>query len=203
MRGSRVAPRRFEIEPSRIADVLCETLILEFQEPSSFIYRLAGTRICETTGREMRGSNFLEGWQDTDRFALQRHLTSVRKLGAIARLHVDGISANGGVARFELLILPLLHNCETIDRFLGGMVAIAPQPWLGEVPIEEFRIVETELTYPADGSELPEPVLQSTRHGGAQPPVLPSVRTARIVRQDRRQFRVYEGGLSEGHDKSS
>jgi hypothetical protein len=29
-----------------------------------------------------------------------------------------------------------------------------------------------------------------------QTPILPEVRNARIVRQDRRQFRVYDGGLA-------
>lgn len=203
VRGSRLAPRRFEIEPSRIADVLAETLILEFQEPASFIYRLAGTRICEITGREMRGSNFLEGWRDTDRFALQRHLTSVRKLGAVTRVLVEGSAASGQSARFELLVLPLLHNADSIDRFLGGFVPLKAEPWLGETPVVSFRILETELTYPADGFELPEPVLRSTPQANTPPPVLPSVRSARIVRQDRRQFRVYDGGLSQGQDKPS
>lgn len=203
VRGGRIAPRRFEIEPSRIADVLSDTFILEFQEPSSFLYRLAGTRLCETTGIELRGTSFLDGWRETDKFALQRHLTSVRKLGAVARVLIEGYAPDERMARFEVLVLPLLHNGDTIERFLGGFVALNPQPWFGTTPINSFRIVETELTYPAEGTDLPEPVLRATPSAMPQPAVLPSIRSARIVRHDRRQFRVYEGGLSQQSDKTS
>ncbi|KUO68803.1 MAG: hypothetical protein APF80_03590 [Alphaproteobacteria bacterium BRH_c36] len=203
VRAGRIAPRRFEIEPARIADVLSDTFILEFQDPSSFVYRLAGTRICETAGREMRGTSFLEGWRETDKFVLQRHLTSVRKLGAVARFLIDGVSEQNRMARFEVLILPLLHNGESIDRFLGGVVAINPQPWLSATPVESFRIVETELTYPAEGCDVPEPVLRAAPSGLSQPTVFPGLRTARIVRHDRRQFRVYEGGRSQQTDENS
>lgn len=203
VRGTRIAPRRFEIEPSRIADILSETIILEFQEPNSFIYRLAGTRICEVTGDEKRGSNFLEGWSEPDRFSLHRHLTSVRKLGALARILVEGSSKNGQAARFEILILPLMHNGDTIDRFLGGFVSINPPSWLGRVPVTSFRIIETELTYPADGHELPKSVPKGSETKLGPPPVLPSVRSARIVRQDKRQFRVYEGGLSQRGEETT
>ncbi|MBU1209765.1 MAG: PAS domain-containing protein [Alphaproteobacteria bacterium] len=203
VRAGRIAPRRFEIEPARIADVLSDTFILEFHAPSSFVYRLAGTRICETTGREMRGASFLEGWRETDKFVLQRHLTSVRKLGAVARFLIDGVSAQNRMARFEVIILPLLHNGEAIDRFLGAFVALNPQPWLATTPVETFRIVETELTYPAEGCDLPEPVLRAIPSDAPQPAVFPGLRTARIVRQDRRQFRVYEGGRSEQPEENT
>ena len=112
VRGTRIAPRRFEIEPSRIADILSETFILEYQEPSSFIYRLAGTRICEVTGEEKRGLNFLAGWSDPDRFSLHRHLTSVRKLGALARVLVEGSTEKGEASRFEILILSTPFNLD-------------------------------------------------------------------------------------------
>ncbi|MBU2581250.1 MAG: PAS domain-containing protein [Alphaproteobacteria bacterium] len=203
VRGTRAAPRRFEIEPSRIADILSDTFILEFQEPSSFIYRLAGTRICDTLGEERRGRNFLDDWQTSDRFSVQRHLTSVRKLGAVATILVDGATQAGRLARFEVLIMPLLHNGETIDRFLGGFVTVNPQSWFGCEPIASFKTIETELTYPSDGLELAEPALRISLTDPAPPPVLPNVRSARIVRQDKRQFRVYEGGLSRRGDEST
>lgn len=203
VRGTRIAPRRFEIEPSRIADILSETFILEFQEPSSFVYRLAGTRICEMSGEEKRGSNFLDEWVDPDRFSLHRHLTSVRKLGALTRVLVEGRTEERQTARFEILIMPLMHNDDAIDRLLGGFVAINPPAWLGRTPVTSFRILETELTYPADGYEPPDPMQQLSQNNRVTPPVLPSVRTARIVRQDKRQFRVYEGGLSQRGEETT
>ncbi len=67
VRGDRVAPRRFEIEPSRIAGVLPETFILEREARGDYRFRLAGTRICEQFGREFRGANLLDLFAADDR----------------------------------------------------------------------------------------------------------------------------------------
>ena len=196
VRGTRTSPRRFDIEPAQIADILSETFILEFQPPNGYQYRLAGTQICENFGRELRGTNFTDGWQDYDRFSLQRHLTSIRKLGAVARILMEGTTRMGIKSSFEILILPLRHNGEDINRFLGAIVPIEDADQTRLWPIVEYRIVETELTYPADGFEdiIPEPVEDTQPQ--PQPPILAHFRNARIVKQDRRQFRVYDGGLS-------
>jgi hypothetical protein len=193
VRGKRIAPQRFEIEPSRIADVLSETFILEPVPPSDFRYRLAGTRICEIMGQEMRGLSFLDNWRDEDRLALRRHIDSVRKLGAITRAILEGKSIGGRMERFELLVLPLVHNGKSIERLLGAIAAIQPETWLGKDPIAEFRLIETELTYPADEVDLPDRVL-TTQRSYEPPAILTNYRSARIVRQKSRQFRVYDGG---------
>lgn len=197
VRGARTAPRRFEIEPSQIADILSETFILEYQPPNGYRYRLAGTQIGEYFGKELRGTSFTDGWQDYERFALQRHLTSIRKLGAVARVLMEGTTRIGLKSRFEVLILPLLHNGETINRFLGAITPLEDEEnHLRLSPVSDFRIIETELTYPADEFVDPTPAPEEQEETGA-PPILARFRNARIVKQDRRQFRVYDGGLSD------
>ena len=59
VRNGRVAPRRFEIEPSMIAAMLPETFIVEGTGALGYRFRLAGTRICEQFGREVRGADLL------------------------------------------------------------------------------------------------------------------------------------------------
>ncbi len=194
MRGNRIAPKRFEIEPSQISEVLSETFILEFVEPAQFRYRLAGTRLNEQFKQELRGTNFVDGWQESDRFSLQRQLMSVRKLGAVIQILVEGSALNGQRAIFEALILPLQHNSDEISRLLGAFVAVDPPPWLGDIQIGDFRVLETELTYPTD--DFIEPGAFPAEGSSAEPPVLSNLRTARVVRDERRQFRVYDGGLS-------
>ena len=197
VRGSRVAPRRFEIEPSQIADLLSETFILEYQKSSGYTYRLAGTQVAEYFGRELRGTVFTDGWQAYERFSLQRHLTSVRNLGAVTRILMEGTTRLGQKSQFEVLILPLRHNAETIDRFLGAVAPIEDQNQMAFTPVSDFRIIETELTYPAEGfEELSTPEDDHVEPVGS-PPILANFRNARIVKQDRRQFRVYDGGLAD------
>ena len=38
----------------------------------TYQYRLAGTRLCELFGSELRGRNFLDGWSDGDRLIERR-----------------------------------------------------------------------------------------------------------------------------------
>lgn len=195
VRAGRIAPRRFEIEPSQIAGILPETFILEFDAPSGYYFRLAGTKICEMLGKELRGLHFADDWRENDRFVLQRNLTSVRKLGAAACILMEAVSPKAEIVRFELLVLPLRHTGDAIDRFLGGIVAIDPPKWLGSCELADFRIVESELTYPTETIASSQSTMVLPPR--IEPPVLPDIRSARIVRQARRQFRVYEGGLSD------
>lgn len=62
VRNGRVAPRRFEIEPAKIAALLPQTFIAENAGMLSYRFRLAGTKICEQFGRELRGADLLGLW---------------------------------------------------------------------------------------------------------------------------------------------
>ena len=88
VRGERLAPRRFEIEPARIASILPETFILERHDGDTFSFRLAGTKLCEQFGFEFRGSNFLDGWEPDDRLAIARQFMATTALGGISVLRV-------------------------------------------------------------------------------------------------------------------
>ena len=71
VRVGRLAPRRLEIEPASIAPILADTFMLERVHDGSFQYRLAGTRVCDTFGGELRGQGFLQDFQENDRHLLQ------------------------------------------------------------------------------------------------------------------------------------
>lgn len=194
VRGGRLAPRRFEIEPSRIGAILAETFILECSAPEIITYRLAGTRICECFGTEFRGRNFLDGWSDADRATLERHIASMCSHGSTAVFDIVAETASGRAVAFELVLLPLLHTGEQADRFLGAISAVAPPEWLGSEPLVTRRITHDELVWP-DGR--PHALLEKIHR---QAPFIPQPRGSRIVRADRRQFRVYDGGLADTPD---
>lgn len=198
VRGSRLDPRRFEIEPSRIASVLPETFILERTDFETYRFRLAGTRICEQVGAELRGSDFLEGWTPEDRLTLERSLLSISQQGGV--LTVEIVATGREPSRqvsFELMMLPLMHLLPTADRFLGSWCALDAPSWLGAERLTSCAITDCEIVWP-DGR--PHAVVERQER---QVPFLPHVRSSRLVRVDRRQFRVYDGGLidSEGGEK--
>ena len=189
VRGNRATPRRFEIEPARIAAILPSTFILERVDAEVYRFRLAGTRVCDMFGVELRGTNFLDGWSATDRLSLVRHFAALAKQGAVETIHMEAAPVARASTPFEVLLLPLRHTDQIIDRVLGAFSPLDPPHWLGELPLAAKRIIAHELVWPAGA-----PTFESERVRGDVPVLLPS-RHARIVRSERRQFRVFEGGL--------
>lgn len=196
LRGGRIAPRRFEIEPARIGEILPDTFILERTDWHTYPFRLAGTRICERFGFEFRGTNMLVGWSDDDQATLEERLATISQQGGVGLFTIDAQTPNARHVSLELLILPLVHMQTSADRFLGSIAALETPDWLGSEPVCSKRLMSNELIWP-DGS--PHAVVQPLDR---QVPFLPHIRTARIVRQNERQFRVYDGGRGKSdHDK--
>lgn len=77
VRDGRPAPRREEIEPSDIRQILSDTFILEVSGKMRTIsYRLAGTRLCAAFGRELKGYGFLGHWAEENCFDVAKLLNS-------------------------------------------------------------------------------------------------------------------------------
>lgn len=190
IRAGRLAPHRFEIEPAQISAILPETFILERSDTGTYKYRLAGTKICELFGVEFRGADFLDGWRDDDRITLQRQLAAMTKQGGVSVLTLDAATLDGRTAAFEIILLPLVHSQNQLDRFLGASSPLTAPAWLGTERLLKRRLLTHELVWP-DGR--PHAIAEKLH---AQSMFLPHMRNARIVRFDRRQFRVYDGGLS-------
>ena len=196
VRGLRVAPRRFEIEPSRISTILPDTFILERTASESYQYRLAGTRLCDYFQTEFRGRDFLEGWGTEDRAMIERALLTISQQGGALVIEMTaGPQEYTRQAAFEVILLPLHHMQPTADRFIGAWCAIDPPEWLTAEPLTYRALLSCDVIWP-DGR--PFAVVEAQER---QVPFLPHVRNSRLVRVDRRQFRVYDGGLSRETDE--
>lgn len=188
VRGDRVAPRRFDIEPSRISEILAETFVLERGDSHTFVFRLAGTRICDTFGFELRGRNFADVMGEEGRHDFEHAMAAITDQGAAGVFEIEAQDASGRTARFEAIMLPLTHIDDKISRYLGSVSAIDPPAWLGFERLETFRLAAHWLIWP-DGR--PHAVLERNHR---QAPFLPELANARVVRLNRRQFRVLDGG---------
>lgn len=182
MRNGRLAPRRFEIEPARVANLLPETFIAECEGLLSYRFRLAGTRICEHFGRELRGADLLGLWSPGDRHAFASLLRHVVGDAAAGHVMFDAYSDANRRAHFELVVMPLIHAGAAINRLLGAITAIDPPFWLGSVPLARLEMVDMHLIWP-DG----EPPAETT-------PLAPGARTAGVVSLAARRLRVHQGG---------
>lgn len=190
VRNGRLAPARLEIEPARITDILSETFILETGEIGGYTFRLAGTRICEQMGTELRGREFLDIAGEENAPILDDVLATVTEKGAVATFMVEMQADDGRTVEFEILLLPLMHTRQTISRYLGCMTAIDPPVWAGTRALKPSRLLDHDVLWP-DGR--PHALVERSGH---QAPFVPAMANARLVRADRRQFRVLEGGLS-------
>jgi hypothetical protein len=190
LRLGRLAPKRFEIEPSAIANHLPDTFILERVDSMTLRFRLAGTRISESFGIEFRGVNLYDLFDTEDLQTLTRQIGLITSQGAVGVFKIAADNGGDLKANFEILMLPLTHTRDVVDRFLGCIAPIGKPHWLGTVPLTHRKLIGHEIVWP-DGR--PRGGVDNMHR---QAPFLPTLREARIVRSKRRQFRVYEGGLS-------
>ena len=191
VRQGRLAPRRFDIEPSRIASVLPDTFMLERTPDGAFTYRLAGTRICRHFQKDFRSIDFLEDWSDDDRETLVSYFRDITARGGVGLFTFECGPGNGEKAYFEMIVLPLIHTMDSINRYLGALTPINQPAWLGSTEPGKKLLVRDEMIWPEG-----KPHAVAERQARQMPfPV--HVRHARIVRSDRRQFRVYDGGRAE------
>ena len=123
---------------------------------------MAGTRICEDFGGEFRGASFLAGWSPDDRLTLERRLASVAHHGAVGLFTFAAATAHGRAVHYEMLVLPLTHTNDTVDRLLGALGALQRPEWLGAERLTTKRLLDDELIWP-DGRPHPDPPSSATR----------------------------------------
>lgn len=202
VRGTYLAPRRFDIEPAKIAGILSSTFMLERLDPRTYRYRLAGTAVCNIFGAELRGTNFLDGWLPEDHLSLMRRLSVLSGRGAVELIHLEAAPAARASVAFELLLLPLRHTGETLDRVLGSFVALDCPSWLGHLPLATKRLIANEFIWPG-GNPGGEADARPLAMRPDYTPLALSPRGGRVVHSERRQFRVFDGGLNGANDEKN
>lgn len=139
LRRGRPAPARAEIEPADIRTLLADTFILEMDNRSNAIFRLAGTRLCGVFGRELKGFAFLSLWREKDQRAIGRLVRGVVADKSLVVVTFEGATARGRFTAFELVLLPLEGGVD-YPRMLGAMFAFDKPYWLGADPVVDLRI---------------------------------------------------------------
>lgn len=148
IRGSRSAPDRRDIDPTRIREALANTFILETDGADKFSFRLAGSHLCTSYCRELKGRSFSALWHDRDGDAMDTLLRAVTEDHAVALVTFQGTTALQTKVSFETILMPLRHNGSTHTRILGAMTALEEPYWLGVQPVLEQRITGLRLIWP-------------------------------------------------------
>lgn len=191
LRAGRTAPKRTEIEPADIKSLLADTFILEKDGRGEAVFRLAGTRLCATYGRELKGFAFASLWKEKDQRLIHRLAFSAFDAKSVVVLAYRGISRNGRATDFELVMLPLDGGLES-PRCLGSTIAVERPFWLGADPIIESAIDTVRVVDPDR-----EPVFLRNRPAIPVPPLAPTDAAQGIGPRKGRRIRhlmVLEGG---------
>jgi len=152
MRGADPAPSRSDIEPSDIRRILADTFILEVAGRENYSVRLAGTRVCATHGREIKGTNFLDLFVPEDRHAVATLCAAVAEDGAASVATLAGATGRERPLACEMLLLPLRHGSGSLptryERILGSLSPFEQPYWLGAEPIVRLSVVSLRLIWP-------------------------------------------------------
>ena len=168
LRDGRPAPKRSEIEPADIKSLLADTFILEKDTRGEAVFRLAGTRLCATYGRELKGFSFPSLWREKDQRLVSKLIHGVFDQKSVVLITYEGFSRNGRSNKFELLVLPLDGGIEN-PRCLGAISAVEKPFWLGADPITDVLIDSIRVVDPEK-----EPMFLKNRPAISVPSLVPS-----------------------------
>jgi hypothetical protein len=133
LRAGRKMPSRRDIDPTEIWPLVPNIHLSDwFTDPDRIRYRLAGTELVATIGREISGRWLSEF--HTDPADLQETLALYRKvIAAGAPVFGTTIATNlrVGVDHFEWVLCPLADNGVDVSHFIGLEDYVSKRRYLG------------------------------------------------------------------------
>jgi hypothetical protein len=200
LRAGRIAPYRAEIDPRQFESALENMFIIEKLAPDNMRIRLAGMKICEMMGMEVRGMQPGALIEEQDRMRFDRLLNVVMKEPAVIELKLAAQN-RAGLYRATMLLMPLRSDFGEINRVIGctsgeGELFAPPLAFaiddVAVTPVEPSHAAEPKQAMPgfaetrADfAGATPAPRLRSIE-GNPNPPATPREPV-------QRRFRVIEG----------
>lgn len=129
------APRREDIDPAKLKHHLGDLFILTDKGEHSPFFRLAGTRLCDLFGRELRDRPFSELWPAEKAVFPCRVARGILQHQLPVVFDVEAEDDHGLTPlTFEMLLLPLHTDKGTAPRLLGALLAERPRKIAYEIP---------------------------------------------------------------------
>lgn len=174
LRAGRSAPERRDLDLKHLRHLVPYLFIAErLGADGGYVWRLAGTGLCDLHRRELTGSDLLSGWDEFERSVIQRFLTGVTASHKKAVLRLTYETDRGQQFGAEMLALPLIAADGITTHILGGLFPSTQQD------IRHYEVL----------SPLEVSFARFLDNDAAE--IVPAEGTA----QARRKFRVITGGL--------
>ena len=164
IRGEEAAPLRSHITMRELIAIIPWVSILHRDlHQMSYVYRLAGSAVCETMGRQLTGTTAFDDWPNFDRETITRGLDTVvgMKQPCVGRFLAH--SFGGREVGFELAAVPIMA-ANGID--VHALVTIAPfrdARGIVEDPLVEFKVRKIRILWSDQlpGKPITRPVSSS------------------------------------------
>jgi hypothetical protein len=145
LRRGRQVPFQGEIDPRAIKRLLSYVFILDCENPTRPVYRLAGTALCERFGFELKGTSFLAHWESQSGLSLTSLLRQALQAGQPICLSSIAATADNGMVELETILTPVSLDGGVPTRFFGMVQMLGdPTPLLGR-SIAYERLMGSQL----------------------------------------------------------
>ena len=125
LRAGRIAPLRSEIDPREIRGALDHTFILEHTRFGEFRFRLAGSKLCERMGMELRGMPAYSLLAPDYRDEFTQVLDGIIADPEVVQLQLGSSTGTFGARPAQMLLLPMCNADGRINRVLGCLTSEA------------------------------------------------------------------------------
>lgn len=143
LRGSRLMPKRSEIDPRGIEQALEFAFIVERIAPGIARLRIAGSHLSDIMGMEVRGMPLTSFVTPSFRRQVSDTLEEVFETPAMCELHLKSEAGQGARPELDarMLLLPLKSDLGDVSRILGCLVSHGE---LGHAP-RRFDVVRSDM----------------------------------------------------------
>lgn len=147
LRGGQDAPLKSQIEPGAVPHLLSSLFILETDARRHIRFRLAGTKICDLFGRDLRGERFSALWANGQHEDIEKTAEGAMDHAIPTLFNATGYSTAGHHAAFEIIMMPLRTSEGGCDRLLGAIAPAVAVSWLEIVPLELLALDRSRLLH--------------------------------------------------------
>ena len=143
-RGKALAPDRSDLAPEPVRHLLADVFVLGCEPAGEYPFRIAGTRVCATAGRDLKSIDFCELFEPAAKAELADLLGIVANdmLPTIAGITAQAADASS--VPLELLLLPFSTRAHTPTSLTGLLVPFAD----AALPLTSFRLTSWRHIHP-------------------------------------------------------
>jgi hypothetical protein len=163
LRQGRAVPDQADIDPKALKRLLPFVFLLDARGDGSFVYRLAGTTLCDRYGGELRGRNFLSHWDSESRSRLSLLLRQSLNTRMPVCLTSIGATEDCRMIEIETVLMPISFGGGEPERFLAVAQVLTDVAPLAGRTITFERLVSSSLVREEETQEQEAP---PPSHGG-------------------------------------